>query len=229
MAAKNGRRKTGTSLEKSTNGASTARDEVSSAVKDIRANLAVKAAERRDELGSTGRDLVDAGVPAWTVRAHAVLGHIGGFVLFASLAAVGWTVLIALVTTLIRILGVNVVTRIPAAVLGELDVPVELAASTTDRFLFTWVIPVVFFVLVLAGLTCMALRRLAIWALTWTKRLALGLFAGYGTNVLVDRRERQAERISSKSVRNAARQEQVRGKASRETDRINAAAADERL
>lgn len=217
MATTQGRRKNATSAGKSEDVRRTARDEVNSAVSGIRAELAAKAAQRRDELGPTGRELVDAGVPAWTVRAHAVLGHVGGFVLFAGLASVGWLVLIAVVTTLIQILGVNVVTRIPAAVLGELDVPVELAASTTDRFLFTWVIPVLFFVLVLAGLTCLLLRRVAVWALAWTKRLALGLFAGYGTNVLEDRRERKARSIGSKSIRTPAEASWLRSNSQRKS------------
>lgn len=226
MAAKNGRRNTSTSLEKKASSARAARAELGSAVRDIRQGVASNAAAREEELGPVGRDLVDAGVPAWTVRAHARLGHIGGFILFLSLALVGWLVLIALVTTLVRILGVNVITRIPSAVLGDLGVPVELAASTTDRFLFTWVIPVLFFVLVLAGLTCLALRRLAIWAWIWTQRLALGLFAGYGTNVLEDLRERRAQQISSKSMRSAARTRQGQQTVQREADRTGAPAAD---
>lgn len=229
MAAKNGRRNTSTSLEKSASGARTARADVGAAVKEIRESVASKVAAREEELGAVGRELVDAGAPAWTVRAHTRLGHIGGFILFLCLMVVGWPVLIVLVTTLLRILGVNVITRIPASVLGELGVPVELAASTTDRFLFTWVIPVLFFVLVLAGLTCLALRRLAIWAWAWSTRLALGLFAGYGTNVLTDRRERRAQKISGESVRSAARAQQARDKAKRETDRTSAAAVDDRL
>lgn len=229
MAAKNGRRNTSTSMEKSAGGVRTARAEVGVAVREIREGVASKVAAREEELGPVGRELVDAGVPAWTVRAHARLGHIGGFILFLSLMLVGWPVLIVLVTTLLRVIGVNVITRIPASVLGELGVPVELAASTTDRFLFTWVIPVLFFVLVLAGLTCLALRRLAIWAWDWTTRLALGLFAGYGTNVLADRRERRAQKVSGESARSAARARQAREKAKREADRISAVAVDERL
>ncbi|OUS97226.1 hypothetical protein [Rhodococcus sp. NCIMB 12038] len=212
MAAKNGRRNT-SALEKNSSRARTARADVSLAMRDIKDSVASTAAARDEELGPVGRELVDAGVPAWTVRAHARLGHIGGFIVFVCLMLVGWPVLITLVTTLVRVLGVNVVTRIPSAVLGEVGVPVELAVSTTDRFLFTWVIPVLFFVLVLAGLTCLALRRLAIWAWVWTNRLALGLFAGYGTGVLADRRERQAQRISNDSVRSA---QWAREKAERE-------------
>lgn len=211
MAAKNGRRSTST-LETNSNKARTARDEVGQAMRGIKDSVASTAAAREEELGPIGRELVEAGVPVWTVRAHARLGHIGGFIVFLCLMLVGWPVLITLVTTLVRVLGVNVVTRIPSAVLGEVGVPVELAASTTDRFLFTWVIPVVFFVLVLAGLTCLALRRLAIWAWMWSKRLALGLFAGYGTNVWADRHERRAQRISSESVRSARRARETAGR-----------------
>lgn len=212
MAAKNGRRNTGT-LETKSNRARTARAEVGLAMRDIKDSVASSATAREEELGPIGRELVDAGVPAWTVRAHARLGHIGGFIVFLCLMLVGWPVLITLVTTLVRVVGVNVVTRIPSSVLGEVGVPVELAASTTDRFLFQWVIPVLFFVLVLAGLTCLALRRLAIWAWGWTKRLALGLFAGYGTNVWADRHERRAQRISNDSVRSARAREKTQPEA----------------
>lgn len=174
------------------------------ALREIRESMAANSAARTEQLGDTGRELVKIGVPAWTVRAHNRLGHVGGFILFACLMVVAWPVAVVLVTTLLRTLGVNMITRLPASVLDELGVPVELAASTTDRFLFTWVIPVVFFVLVLAGLTCMALRRLALWGWDWTRRLALGLFAGYGTSILADRRERRAQAISTQSHKAAA-------------------------
>lgn len=212
MAAKNTRRNSAGGAARS------ARADAGAALREIRQGVAKSAAAREEDLGPAGRELVDAGVPRWTVRAHNRLGHVGGFILFVCLMVVGWPVLVVLVTTLLRTLGVNVITRIPASVLGELGVPVELAASTTDRFLFTWVIPVVFFVLVLAGLTILALRRLTLWAWEWSKRLALGLFAGYGTNLVADRRERQAQKIGGASTKAAARWRQGKAKNTDATD-----------
>ncbi|PZU04643.1 MAG: hypothetical protein DI630_00575 [Gordonia sp. (in: high G+C Gram-positive bacteria)] len=217
MAAKNTRRQSGSA-------ARAARAEAGEALKEIRQSVAANAVARQEDLGPVGRALVDAGAPAWTVRLHNRLGHVGGFIVFLVLMVIGWPVLIVLVTTLLRTVGVNVVTRIPASVLGELDVPVELAASTTDRFLFTWVIPVLFFVLVLAGLTCLALRRLTIWAWDWTRRLALGLFAGYGTNIIADRRDRRARKISGQSTTAAAVARQGKDKTKRESARAKSTA-----
>lgn len=203
MTAKSKRRNASTE-------ASDARAEIGVALGEIRKSVARNAAAREDDLGPVGIELVRAGVPAWTVRTHNRLGHVGGFVLFVCLMVIGWPVLAVLVTTLLRIVGVNMITRLPGSVLSELGVPVELAASTTDRFLFTWVIPVLFFVLVLAGLTCLALRRVVLWAWDWTRRLALGLFYGYGTSVLADRRDRRAQKISSESVEAAARKQRAK-------------------
>ncbi|MEW1883114.1 hypothetical protein AB0O58_25860 [Rhodococcus sp. NPDC080181] len=202
MTAKNKRRDSGS-------GASDARAEIGVALGEIRQSVARNAAARQEDLGPLGLAVVDAGAPEWTVRAHNRLGHVGGFILFVCLMVIGWPLLVVLVSTLVRIVGVNVVTRIPASVLGELGVPVELAASTSDRFLFTWVIPVVFFVLVLAGLTCLALRRVVLWSWEWTRRLALGLFAGYGTTVLADRRDRRAQKIDSDSAKAAGRRQRA--------------------
>lgn len=190
MATKSGRRND--AAKTNSTRAQKARTEIGEAVRDIKQGAAVAAARRQEDLGSVGRGLVDAGVPAWTVRAHNRFGHVGGFVIFACLTLIGWPVSITLVATVVRVLGINIVTRLPAMVLGDLGVPVELAASTTDRFLFTWVMPVLFFVLVLAGLSSVVLWKLAKWAWAWTVRLALGLFAGYGTGVMADRRQRRA-------------------------------------
>lgn len=197
----NKRSRVGTAADR----AAKATDEARTALDEIRESIAADKARRREELGETGGQLIARGVPEWTVRVHSRLGHVGGFAVFAALVVVGWPAAIMLVTTLVRIFGVNMVTRLPSTVLGDLNVPVELAASTTDRFLFSWVMPVLFFVLILAGLTLYVVIKLFRWGLIWTKLLALGLFAGYGVGVIADRRIRRAAKISRDSYAAASK------------------------
>lgn len=166
----------------------------------------------RASLGERGRELADEHkVPVWTIRWHNRVGHVGGFLTFLLIVAValpvvamvGWSVLVSL--------GVRLVTELPPAVLGELGQSQALVSSSTDRFVFSWVMPVLFFVLVLAGAMLWLLRWLAIWSARWARRLSLGLFAGYRTGPLTDWRELRLRRalVRSERDRRATRTEQA--------------------
>lgn len=176
-----------------------------------------RAAARLEALGPTGSALVtERGVPLWCVRLHHRVGHLGGSVIFAVTAALAWSLGISFVATLTRIIGVEVVTMFPTWVLEQVNAPVETVVSSTDRFLFTWVMPTLFFVLVAAGLALMAVMGLVRWGRRWSVRLALGLFAGYGTSIRQDRIDRAqrdaAVRAERKQIRTDRRAERVRAR-----------------
>lgn len=182
--------------------------EVGATISEARQVAAAKAKERYDALNDEHRALVEQrGVPLWAVRLHSKIGHVGGLLVFVIGAGVSWAAGITLAITFLQILGVQIITSIPGHVLTQLGVSPTTATGSTDRFIFTWVLPVLFFTLVAAGLTVLGLRSLIRIGIAWTRRLALGLFAGYGYGVITDWRERRADRIAATSVRKAAKQE----------------------
>lgn len=155
-------------------------------------------AKIRESLEDEGRLLVDEqGVPQWTVRVHHKIGHLGGFVVWALLAAAVLPAVFSVIWAVLVTIGVTVVAELPATVLGEIGASAELVSSRTDSFLFSWVMPVMFFVLIFAGVTLWVLKALAQWLIDWGRRLALGLFAGYGMGPVADWKILRARRAAA--------------------------------
>lgn len=206
-------------------GLTAAADEVRSTLDSAATITRERTQQRLEQVGPTGRALVtERGVPLWCVRLHQRVGHVPGAIVFAVITALAWSLGISLVATLLRIIGVQAVTVFPTWVLEQMNVPVETAVSSTDRFLFTWVMPTLFFVLVAAGLALMAVMGLVRWGRRWTWRLALGLFAGYGTGIGQDRIERAQAGAAARKQREAARTER-REQRDRAREQVRAAKA----
>lgn len=167
-----------------------AADQVSSSAGALaQASVGLRERDRawREGLDTTETGLlVDRGVPAWTIKAHARVGHLGGAALFALIAIVAVPVLVITAWQMLVVFGVRIVNDVPALVLRELDVNATIVSTRTDSFVFSWVMPVLFFVLIFAGLTLWIMRIVARAVGGYGRRLALGLFAGYGTGLRTD-------------------------------------------
>lgn len=157
-------------------------------------------------LEEEGRELVSSrGVPIWTVRVHHRIGHLGGFVLWTLIAAVVVPAVVSAVWAVLVMVGVRLVADLAPTVLGEMGASAELVSSRTDSFVFSWVLPVLFFTMVFAGVTLWLIKALALWLIDWGHRLALGLFAGYGMGPVADWRILRARRAAEAARRAADR------------------------
>lgn len=175
-------------------------------LEQARATTAAHEARIREELEDDGRALVDEhGVPIWCVRVHHRIGHLGGAVVWALLVAAILPAVVAVIWAVLLSLGVTLVAELAPVVLSEMGASAELVSSRTDSFLFSWVMPVLFFVLVLAGVTLWLLKAVAQWLIDWGRRLALGLFAGYGMGPVADWKILRARRAANQATRAADR------------------------
>lgn len=189
------------SVERRRSSLDQARDELGSqpglsgTLAQARARTAEHEAQIRESLEEDGRALVDErGVPVWCVRVHHRIGSIGGFVVWALLAAVVIPAVVSVLWAVLMSVGVHLVSGLAPAVLTEMGGSAELVSSRTDSFLFSWVLPVLFFVLILAGIALWVFRLVAEAMIEWGRRLALGLFAGYGHGPIADWRILRARR-----------------------------------
>ena len=192
---------------------------------------AVRGADRQRviaELDEDSRSLVlTEDVPLWAVRVHARIGHLGGFGLFLALMLAAWSIAGMVAWGLLEVVAGELVTKTPAAVLSSLGVSVEVAVSTTDRFVFTWLVPVLFMVAVLAGVCVKLISAGARWGLGMTLRLAKGLFAGYGTSVFTDVARLRAGRVGRKQRRASKKAARARRRESVLASRRAVAAAED--
>jgi len=161
--------------------------------------------ELLESVGERGRALVAAGVPLWTVSLHKRIGHVGGFVVFVVLAALGWGLAGLVGWSLLEVFGIRLVSSVPSVVIDDVGLPTQLVTSSTDRFLFSWVMPVLFFVIVLALAAFALLRAAGRWGLRTMRRLALGLFSGYDTGLRADWARLRSTRAEARSARKEAR------------------------
>ena len=202
--------------------AKSARAELGELTEGVRERTAARQADELAAFGERGRELLDQGVPRWCVAVHSRVGHVGGLVVFSVVYGLAWVAGAALTVQLLRLVGVELITRVPTATLSWLGTPSQVVTSSTDRFLFSWVMPVAFFVIVIALCSAWTLRATVRWALRQTRLAARGLFAGYGTGVIEDWRERRL----STGHRRAARARLREDKARRRARAAAAAAAD---
>lgn len=168
------------------------------------------------------RDKVAA--PAWTISAHDRLGHVGGAALFVALMLLAWPLGLSLLFGFFGMVAVYFVTAIPGLILENLQVNPAVVMNEPDRFVFSWLYPALFGILVAAGLSVMMIKALFVAAVRWSKLLALGLFRGYGRTVRQDRLERKVTADARKAEREAARAE--RKAAAAERKKLKAEVAD---
>lgn len=123
-------------------------------------------------------DLID--VPEWTVKTYNKVGAITSTALFLLIMVVMWPAVASLSLAGVAFVGSVIVTIIPNMVLGGLDTSATVLLSTTDRFVFSWLVPVLFVVLVFAACVSFGLITLFKYLGELSNRLYRGLVSGHG-------------------------------------------------
>lgn len=163
--------------------------------------------------------------PAWTRWVWSKFGYLGGYLVFLLFILLVWPLGIALAGGVIILVASLVITSVPGMVLSALGVPMAVVVSSTDRFLFSWVIPVLFVTIVLGGGAVLVLKAIAGWAARWTGRIRGGLYAGYGVELpdnLSARRARRKENKAKKKAERKSAEEVKEARAQRKADKIDA-------
>ena len=137
--------------------------------------------------------------PAWTAATHRSVGHVGGAVVFAALMMVAWPAFIAALSAVVVMLMVTVGPMVGQAMLDGSGVPHQIMTASSEQFLFGWVLPSIFGLLVAALLTAAVVWSLLTWFWGYSNLLRLGLYAGYGLSVSEDRAERAVRRAVKKA------------------------------
>lgn len=166
------------------------------------------------------RDLHDT--PKWTHEVYEANGYTVGTIVFAIAAAVIWGVGFAAMAGVVVIAGTYFVTMLPGVVLSSLGVDAQVLLATPDRFLFSWVLPVLFITIVFGGACAIGVGKYFSWIHRYTGRLRRGLYAGHGETWNENRKCRKLEREHRKQQKSV-------DKARRQKDRKAVAESEERL
>lgn len=118
------------------------------------------------------------GWPEWVDKIWNLTGSLGGWFAFLVFVIAVWPVAILAAGTVVTIIGTWGVSVLPSLVISSIGASAGVIVSTTDGFLFSWVIPVLFLMIVLALVVMKVLNLIfgALWRFTMTLRQ--GLYAG---------------------------------------------------
>lgn len=150
---------------------------------------------RRDDSGR----IVDLdGAPAWTLKFYEKFGIVWSTVLFGLIMFIMWPVVLALVVGLLVALGTQIITAIPGMVASTLGMQLSVLLSSTERFVFSWVMPVVFLVITLGILAGWGAVKLCQRLLDLSSGLARGLMNGHGETPKENYQRRKEEKRERK-------------------------------
>ncbi|BAU96148.1 hypothetical protein N24_1886 [Corynebacterium suranareeae] len=149
------------------------------------------------------------GWPTWVDKVWNLTGSLGGWFAFLVFVIAVWPVAILAAGTVVTIIGTWGVSVLPSLVISSIGASAGVIVSTTDGFLFSWVIPVLFLMIVLALVVMKVLNLIfgALWRFTMTLRQ--GLYAG---REKVSREEAKRARASKKLLKQQAKESQKQRK-----------------
>lgn len=150
-------------------------------------------------------DRLGRSAPAWTIKLHRLIGHIGGGFVFFGFVMVVWPALIAGIAALITMIMALLGPQVSSSMLEGSGVPYEVMVASSEQFLFGWVIPTLFGIIVGAIMVSMVFWALLKWCWGYTNRIRLGLYAGYGTSIAHNRAERSTARAVARANATSAR------------------------
>lgn len=185
---------------------------------------------------SVGERLVTAKypqrVPEWTRRVHEKTGHLGGMIVWALMNVLAWPLVLALLASLVQIASTQFVPNFGTMVAQAFSNDVGLLLGSQDRFMFSWVMPVLFMTMVLALVSYGVVKWIVGHGLRYSHVVADGLFAGYGRSLVDDLKLRRWDK-SGRKVRaaevKARRQREKAMKKKRAEDIAAAKKSDDRL
>lgn len=139
--------------------------------------------------------------PAWMGRFYERHGYVAGIGLWLVGMVVCWPLIIMTIAGAVHVMAVVMVPVIPDMVLdGLVATPTDLLTSS-DKFLFNWVMPTLFMVIV-GGLLVVWLIKLVLrWCANYSVRSARGLFSGHGESWFDNRFRRQLTREKRRKLR----------------------------
>ena len=139
--------------------------------------------------------------PAWMERFYERYGYLAGMGLWLAGMVVCWPLIIMTIAGAVHVMAVVMVPVIPDMVLdGLVATPTDLLTSS-DKFLFNWVMPTLFMVIV-GGLLVVWLIKLALrWCANYSLRSARGLFSDHGESWSDNRFRRQLTREKRRKLR----------------------------
>ncbi|AUI01278.1 hypothetical protein H2C43_07945 [Corynebacterium glutamicum] len=147
------------------------------------------------------------GWPSWVDKVWKLTGSLGGWFAFLVFAIAVWPVAILAAGTVVTIIGTWGVSVLPSLVISSIGASAGVIISTTDGFLFSWVIPVLFLMIVLALVVMKVLNLIfgALWRFTMTLRQ--GLYAGREKISRDDAKRARAEKKLTKQQAKEAKKQ----------------------
>lgn len=134
-------------------------------------------------------------VPQWTRVVNQKVGHVGGMALWAVMMLVAWPLLMMALWGMARAFSTVMVPTFGEDVASAFGNDLRALLGSQDRFMFSWVMPVLFLTMVLA-LLCYGIGKWIVGhGLRLSRRLAEGLFSGYGRSLAEDIRLRKWDKV----------------------------------
>lgn len=160
-----------------------------------------------------GRATNLAGTSAWSREVYDANGYAVGVIVFALSAAAMWALAIAVAGGLVVIGGTYFVTMLPGIVVSSLSVDPAVLLASSDRFIFSWLLPVAFIAIVFAIAAGRGLSACFGKLAKKTATLRRGLYAGHGETWWQNRTRRKAEAGERAEAKRAKKAERARVRA----------------
>lgn len=155
-----------------------------SAVKDTakKSSTTTSSTQKKNTVATTDDSSVELkpNYPAWMGRFYERHGYLAGMGVWLAGMVVCWPLIIMIIAGAVHVLAVVMVPVIPDMVLdGLVATPMDLLTSS-DKFLFNWVMPTLFMVIVGSLLVTWLIKLALRWCADYSVRSARGLFSGHG-------------------------------------------------